>query len=123
MLKEEKKYLKNEFNRIIDEVPKTKKQKLYNELKELNKYFDKYDIVLVNWGQNFKRGVMKLFSKDVTKLMKNYVDDLLDGYDKGKGYEPEDREILKNALVKIVEKYDNSNRTLLDKILSVLGFT
>ena len=33
MLKEEKKYLKNEFNRIIDEVPKTKKQKLYNELK------------------------------------------------------------------------------------------
>ena len=66
---------------------------------------------------------MKLFSKDVTKLMKNYVDDLLDGYDKGKGYEPEDREILKNALVKIVEKYDNSNRTLLDKILSVLGFT
>ncbi len=123
MLKEEKKYLKNEFNRIIDEVPKTKKQELYNELKELNKYFDKYDIVLVNWGQNFKRGVMKLFSKDVTKLMKNYVDDLLDGYDKGKGYEPEDREILKNALVKIVEKYDNSNRTLLDKILSVLGFT
>ena len=123
MLKEEKKYLKNEFNRIIDEVPKTKKQKLYNELKELNKYFDKYDIILVNWGQNFKRGIMKLFSKDITKLMKNYVDDLLDGYDKGKGYEPEDREILKNALVKIVEKYDNSNRTLLDKILSVLGFT
>lgn len=123
MLKEEKKYLKNEFNRIIDEVPKTKKQELYNELKELNKYFDKYDNVLVNWGQNLKRGVMKLFSKDVTKLMKNYVDDLLDGYDKGKGYEPEDREILKNALVKIVEKYDNSNRTLLDKILSVLGFT
>lgn len=123
MLKEEKKYLKNEFNRIIDEVPKTKKQKLYNELKELNKYFDKYDIILVNWGQNFKRGVMKLLSKDITKLMKNYVDDLLDGYDKGKGYEPEDREILKNALVKIVEKYDNCNRTLLDKILSVLGFT
>ena len=59
MLKEEKKYLKNEFNRIIDEVPKTKKQKLYNELKELNKYFDKYDIILVNWGQNFKRGIMK----------------------------------------------------------------
>jgi hypothetical protein len=55
--------------------------------------------------------------------MKKFVDDILDGYDKGKGYEPKDRLLVKNTLAKIIEKYDNNNRTLLDKLLSVLGFS
>jgi hypothetical protein len=119
MLKEEKNALKSEFNRIIDSVPKTKQQELHNDLSVLNNHLNKYDLFLVNWGQSF----VQFFTSNITKKMKNFVDDILDGYDKGKGYELEDRLLVKNTLAKIIEKYDSNNRTLLDKLLSVLGFS
>jgi len=119
MLKEEKKALKAEFNRIIDSVPKTKQQELHAELSKLNSHLDKYDLFLVNWGQSIGR----FFSSNISKKMKNYVDDILDGYDKGEGYKPEDRLLVKDSLAKMIEKYDNNNRTLIDKLLSVLGFS
>jgi len=119
MLKDEKKYLKEEFNRIINKVPASKEIELSDILKKLNDELNEYDFFIVNWIQSGKR----LFSKNRKKLMIKYVDDILDGYDKGKGYRDEHKILIKDTLKKVIELFDNNNKTLIDRIVAILGFS
>jgi len=119
MLTNEKQEFKKEFYRIINNVGNTKLSELQSTLKKLNDSLEHYDFFIRNWIQRGKR----FFTKDVRKLLKNYVDDILDGYDSGKGYEPEDKRRVAETLAMIIQKYDNNNKTFLDKFLAVLGRT
>src|SRR5690554_7293097 len=119
MLKEEKKYLVSEFNRIISKVPNKNINKLETILERLNSKLDVYDFFVTNWIQNAKR----FFMRDARKRMKDFVKDIFDGYDKGKGYKPEHNELIKNTLTEIINEFDNKNKTLLDRVISILGFS
>lgn len=119
MLKDEKKYFKEEFHRIINKVPASKETELNDILRKLNDELDEYDFFIVNWVQSGKR----FFVKNRKKLMINYVDDILDGYDKGKGYRDEHKNLIKDTLKRIVELFDNNNKTLIDRIVAILGFS
>lgn len=115
MEKNEKDELKLKFNELIDKVAKSKDAKLYDELKNLNNYLDKYDSRLANIGQ----GISRFLSRDIKEKMKKYVNDIIDNFEK---YAPEDKIKVKDFLIDVNSRY-LSERTLVDKILSVLGFS
>ena len=116
MLKEERLELESKFHDLIDKVPATKNNELCDSLKKFNKTLEKYDFILTNVVQAAGR----FLTQDIKKKMKKYVDDIIDGYDKGDGYDETDRIRVKNYLIEITNKY-GGDRSLLDKILSVLN--
>lgn len=118
MLKEERLELESKFHDLIDKVPATKNNELCDSLKKFNKTLEKYDFILTNVVQAAGR----FLTQDIKKKMKKYVDDIIDGYDKGDGYNEVDRIRVKDYLIEITNKY-GGDRSLLDKILSVLNFS
>jgi len=105
--------LLNDFNTLIDSVPKSKDKELLEMFRTFNKNFDKHDKHFLNFFQ----GIGIFFSKNIKIKCKKYVEDILDKYDTK--YGKNEKEMIMTFLKGLVEKY--SERTLWDKILSVLG--
>jgi hypothetical protein len=118
VLKEERLDLEAKFHYLIDNVPASKNNELCESLKKFNKTLEKYDFIVTNVIQAAGR----FLTQDIKKRMKKYVDDIIDGYDKGNGYDEVDRVRVKNYLIDITNKY-GGERSLLDKLLSVLNFS
>lgn len=107
--------LKIEFYALIEKVSKSKDSELCADLKKMNKYLEKYDNRLVNLGQNF----IRVISTNIKEKMKKYVNDIIDRFDK---YSIDDKKKVREFLIEITNKYGDE-RKLIDKILSVLGFS
>ena len=104
--------LKGKFRTLINNVPQKKQMDLLNELTVMRKYLDKYDFFFTNWVQ----GIGIFLSKNIIEKVHKTVDDILDNFN---NYTPEDQNKVKVFFTDLSTKYV-ADRTLLDKILSVL---
>ena|SRR5690554_6935374 len=116
MYKEEINDLKKEFIKLINKVKPKHDNQLLNELIAINAKVDHHDGFIRNKAQ----GVSRFFKFNIKKKQKAYVEDILDNY---KRYSEQEKNDIQTELIRLVEKYDKLNRTLIDKIRSVLRFT
>ncbi len=115
MMKKDTLKLKTEFNSLIDKNPASRDQELSNDLKRFNSSFEGQDFFIVNIFE----GAMRLFSKSLKSKMKSYVADLIEDYNNSEV----NQEKIEEFLVFLVNKYSDNDKTLLDRILNILGIS
>lgn len=116
MYKIELKELKKEFVKLINNVKPKDDNQLLNELIAINELVEHHD----SFFRNTTQGISRFFKFDIKKKQRAYVEDIIDNYHK---YSDQEKKAIQSELIKLVEKYDKLNRTLVDKIKSILRFT
>ena len=115
MIKKDTRKLKLEFNNLIDKNPTNRDQELSEDLKRFNATFSGQDFFF----ENLFEGAIRLFSKSLKSKMKSYVNDMIEDYNNSEANQKK----IENFLVYLLNKYSGDDKTLIERVLNLLGIS
>lgn len=115
MIRKDTRKLKSEFNTLIDKNPTNRDQELAEELKRFNATFSGQDFFI----ENLFEGAIRLFSKSLKSKMKSYVSDMIEDYNNSESNQKK----IEDFLVHLVNKYSSEDKTLIERVLNLLGIS
>jgi hypothetical protein len=115
MIKKDTRKLKSEFNTLIDKNPTNRDQELAEELKRFNTTFSGQDFFI----ENLFEGALRFFSKNLKSKMKSYASDMIEDYNNSESNQKK----IEDFLVHLVNKYSSEDKTLIDRVLNLLGIS
>lgn len=104
--------IRDEFYKLIDQLPTRRDRELVKELKDFNDTFKGQDF----FHQDLFEGFLHFFVGNLKKKMKLYVNDILEDYNNS----ATNQKKIDGFLAKIAKDF-SPDKTFLDRILNLMG--